>query len=303
MNLTPNTQLKLYGLDNYLLELIKLFEKNSLPNKIILSGDKGSGKATMAYHLINYVLSYGEEFSYDKKKFTINDKNKSFKLILNKSSPNFTLIDISENKRNIDINQIRTLITNLNKSSFNDKPRFVLIDNIEYLNVNAINALLKIIEEPNPNIYFILIHNNKKILSTLLSRCLNFKISLSHEDSINISNFITNKNIINEINYELINYYFTPGNFYDLIKISNDFEINLKSNNLKDFLKLLIDKNSYKKTIFVNNLLYSYIELYLTVNKLYNLYSYFVRKINECKKYNLDDESIYLEFKTKVLNG
>ncbi len=303
MNLTPNTQLKLYGLDNYLLELIKLFEKNSLPNKIILSGDKGSGKATMAYHLINHVLSYGEEFSYDKKKFTINDKNKSFKLILNKSSPNFTLIDISENKRNIDINQIRTLITNLNKSSFNDKPRFVLIDNIEYLNVNAINALLKIIEEPNPNIYFILIHNNKKILSTLLSRCLNFKISLSHEDSINISNFITNKNIINEINYELINYYFTPGNFYDLIKISNDFEINLKSNNLKDFLKLLIDKNSYKKTIFVNNLLYSYIELYLTVNKLYNLYSYFVRKINECKKYNLDDESIYLEFKTKVLNG
>tara|TARA_Y100001958_G_C21219745_1_gene545154 strand:+ start:221 stop:1132 length:912 start_codon:yes stop_codon:yes gene_type:complete len=303
MNLTPNTQLKLYGLDNYLLELIKLFEKNNLPNKIILSGDKGSGKATMAYHLINHVLSYGEEFSYDKKKFTINDKNKSFKLILNKSSPNFTLIDISENKRNIDINQIRTLITNLNKSSFNDKPRFVLIDNIEYLNVSAINALLKIIEEPNPNIYFILIHNNKKILSTLLSRCLNFKISLSHEDSINISNFITNKNIINEINYELINYYFTPGNFYDLIKISNDFEINLKSNNLKDFLKLLIDKNSYKKTIFVNNLLYSYIELYLTVNKLYNLYSYFVRKINECKKYNLDDESIYLEFKTKVLNG
>ena len=303
MNLTPNTQLKLYGLDCYLLELIKLFEKNNLPNKIILSGDKGSGKATMAYHLINYVLSYGEEFSYDKKKFTINDKNKSFKLILNKSSPNFTLIDISENKRNIDINQIRTLITNLNKSSFNDKPRFVLIDNIEYLNVSAINALLKIIEEPNPNIYFILIHNNKKILSTLLSRCLNFKISLSHEDSINISNFITNKNIINEINYELINYYFTPGNFYDLIKISNDFEINLKSNNLKDFLKLLIDKNSYKKTIFVNNLLYSYIELYLTVNKLYNLYSYFVRKINECKKYNLDDESIYLEFKTKVLNG
>ena len=67
MNLTPNTQLKLYGLDNYLLELIKLFEKNNLPNKIILSGDKGSGKATMAYHLINYVLSYGEEFSYDPR--------------------------------------------------------------------------------------------------------------------------------------------------------------------------------------------------------------------------------------------
>ena len=36
--------------------------------------------------------------------------------------------------------------------------------------------LLKILEEPPKNIYFILINNNKKILSTLKSRCINFKI-------------------------------------------------------------------------------------------------------------------------------
>ena len=81
-------------------------------------------------------------------------------------------------KKNIDINQIRDLIVKLNKSSFNNKPRFVLIDNIEYLNINSINALLKILEEPNDNIIFILINNNKKVLPTLLSRCINFKISL-----------------------------------------------------------------------------------------------------------------------------
>ncbi len=34
-------------------------------------------------------------------------------------------------KKNIDIAQIRNMITNLNKSSFNSKPRFILIDNIE----------------------------------------------------------------------------------------------------------------------------------------------------------------------------
>ena len=49
-------------------------------------------------------------------------------------------------KKSIDINQIRELINNLNKSSFNSKERFVLIDNIEYLNVNSINALLKLLK-------------------------------------------------------------------------------------------------------------------------------------------------------------
>ena len=43
--------------------------------------------------------------------------------------------------------------------------------------------LLKILEEPSPNTYFILINNNKKVLPTLLSRCINFKISLSNKEN------------------------------------------------------------------------------------------------------------------------
>ena len=52
-------------------------------------------------------------------------------------------------EKNIDIKQVRQLITNMTKTSLNTKPRFVLIDNIEFLNLNSINALLKILEEPS----------------------------------------------------------------------------------------------------------------------------------------------------------
>ena len=97
---------------------------------MLLSGEKGIGKSTLAYHIVNYVLSDDEDFSYDIKNFTINPENKSFKLIINKSNPNFISIDINDEKKSIDINQIRNLILALNKSSFNNKPRFVLIDNI-----------------------------------------------------------------------------------------------------------------------------------------------------------------------------
>ena len=79
-------------------------------------------------------------------------------------------------KMNIDINQIRQLLSKFNKSSFNSKPRFILIDNIELLNISSVNALLKFLEEPSANTYFILIHNHKDIPNTLRSRCLEFKI-------------------------------------------------------------------------------------------------------------------------------
>ena len=182
MDKNPYNQTRLLGLDKYISELINLFEKEILPNKILLSGLKGIGKSTLAYHLVNYSLSKDEEFSYDKINFKINENNQSFKTIQNKSNPNFILIDIYPDKKLIDINQIRNLILNLNKSSFNKKARFILIDNIELLNINSINALLKILEEPTNNVHFILINNNKKILSTLSSRCLNFKIFLSHNE-------------------------------------------------------------------------------------------------------------------------
>ena len=179
MSLRPSTQLNLYGLKKELIRFVELFKNSKLPSKILLSGEKGIGKCTLAYHLINFILSNNENFSYNLDSLTINPENTSYKLIQNNSNTNFHLIDIDNEKKNIDISQIRQLIDVLNKSSFNSKPRFILIDNIENLNINSVNALLKILEEPNENTYFILINSNKKIYSTILSRCLEFKIALS----------------------------------------------------------------------------------------------------------------------------
>ena len=305
MNLNPLNQTNLYGLENNLTELIKLYKKNKLPNKILLTGQKGIGKSTLAYHLINFILSENEDFSYDLESFVINENNKSFKLIKNSTSQNFFLVDINDDKKNIDINQIRTLINILNKSSFNLKPRFVLIDNIEFLNTNSINALLKIIEEPNNNIFFILINNNKKILSTLTSRCLNFRLSLSNDRTFKILKNIFNTDINNLINKDLLNYYFTPGKIYNLIKFSNNYNINLKDLDLKKFLFLLIDQSLYKKNLFVKNILYEFIEIFLikNVSNYSNIFDYFIHKIKNVKQFSLDDESLFIEFKYKLLNG
>ena len=302
----PDNQLNLYGIENKLLELINLFKKDKLPNKILLSGQKGIGKCTLAYHLINSILSSEESYSYDLQKFRINLENKSFKLIQNKTNPNFTLVDTATDKKGIDINQIRNLISNLNKSSFNSKPRFILIDNIENLNTNSVNALLKVLEEPNNNIFFILIHNNKRILPTLKSRCLNFKISLSFKETTNVCEKLFDSNISNLINDDLMNYYTTPGKIYDLLNFSKTINVDLKKIKLNDLLNVIIDESYYKKEKLYKSIFIDLIELFFTKkNELIfsDFSNYFINKIENTKKFNLDEETLFIEFKNKVLNG
>jgi len=312
MNLKPFENTQLYCMDNFFNQIIRLYNEKKMPTKILFSGRKGIGKSTLAYHIVNYILSNKEDFKYNLSKFKINKENRSFKLVQNNSHPNFYLIDLINDKKIIDVAQVREMITYTNKSSFNNNNRYILIDNIENLNNNSVNALLKIIEEPNKNIFFILINNSEKyILPTLKSRCLSFKINFTFNQSINASNKILNNNIFDLINYDLINYYYTPGEIINLINFSKDKNIDLRNNTLVSFLDLLITNGYYKKDKFVKNLLVNFVHLFFlkeyrlsrTKKSLLNFYHIFTNKIYNTEKFNLDEESLFLEFKSKLLNG
>ena len=308
---SPKTQTKLIGLDSYMNSLINVYEKKNLSNKILFYGLKGIGKSTMAYHFINYIFSKDEINPYDLNNFLIHPENRSYNLVKNYSHPNIFNIDLLDEKKSIEISQIREMINYANKSSFNEKPKFVLIDNVENLNVNSLNALLKIVEEPNENLFFLLIHDNKKKISdTLKSRCINFKINLSFETSIEISNKILEKNAIDFLNEDLLNYYITPGEIINLVNFSINNNVDLKKNSLKDLLLILINENYYNKDKFIKLYIFNIIQKYFLVllkeNKnrefILLLYNKFINMNYNCNKFNLNYENFFLEFKTKVLN-
>ena len=99
MNIKSSENRRLYGMKFFFNELINLYKENKMPNKILFSGKKGVGKSTLAYHIINYILSENEECKYDKKELIINKDNKSYKLLQNNTHPNFYLIDLIDEKK------------------------------------------------------------------------------------------------------------------------------------------------------------------------------------------------------------
>ena len=294
--LHPKNQLKLFGYKDYFKTFVDLYNKNKLPNSILLSGSKGLGKATFIYHFINYLLSINEENSYSINDYIINENNLSYKLLNSNSHPNFFLVDNLDNDKQIKIEQIKNLLKFINKTTLAKDLKLILIDNAENLNLNSSNALLKTLEEPNFNTFFFIIHNQNKILDTIKSRTVEFKISFSSENKKNIFKKISlpyGKNVSSDF-YDNISD--TPGNIIKiLLKLKKEF-----NNNSIDDILILIDIYEKDKNPELLNFISLYIEKFyndLCMNSGENFNSYYfnfnkiLKRINEMKKYNLSEKN------------
>ena len=115
--------------------------------------------------------------------------------------------------------------------------------------------------------------------------------------------------IMKFINEDLINYYLKPGQIYYLIQFFKTQKYNLKDYDLKSFLKLIIKDNLYKKDVIIKDIISQYFEFYfltkvkLAKSRTFEYYDYFLKRINDTKKFNLDEESLFMEFEYKILNG
>tara|TARA_Y100000741_G_scaffold294588_1_gene234979 strand:- start:271 stop:1206 length:936 start_codon:yes stop_codon:yes gene_type:complete len=311
MNLTSSNNINLFGYKQLLLNLIESYKSENLPKKIIFSGNSGIGKCTLAYHLANYIFSNDEKNKYNFEDNIISNDNYSYNLIKKNSHPNFFLVSSDDDKMNIQVSKIREMILFTNKSSFNGQCKIVLIDNIEHLNTSSVNSLLKIIEEPNNNVYFLLVHNSKEmILDTLKSRCIKYNLFLDYDERLKVINNILKNDFYDSLNNDFKNFYNSPG---DIIKLCNFFKNNEINEDISidELLKLIINKHLYKKDSYIKNNLSLFIELYFknkfnnlnSKEKIYHFYKYFLLKISDCNRFNLDLESILIEFKGRVLNG
>ena len=265
---------KVIGFDQEFDSILNKLLENKLSNSLLLTGNKGIGKNYFIFQLIE---------EYIKKKVISEQINHHLSLLKNNSHPNIMNVkkEIDEKtkklKNFIIIDQIRKINQfSLETSVIENIPKFILIDSADDMNINASNALLKILEEPKLNTYFFLIsHQPSSLLPTIKSRCL--KINLSNHNYDNFSRIIkiSNPDIDEETNkflYDISNG--SPGliNEYEFDEILNVFErlINLiinkdpfsDSNN--DTIKFLSTLDNEKLKVFISFMKF----ILITINKI-----------------------------------
>ena len=308
--MTPLTQTKLLSFKDNFKELVNLSLRNKLPNKLIFSGNKGIGKSTFAFHLINYLFSQDEEGSYNLENNEININNKSYKLVSNNTHPNLLLID-SKDKKFIEISKIREILNFSLKTSFSNKKKIVLINNVEKMNINASNSLLKILEEPSTNLFFFLIHNShKKLISTINSRCIKFNFFITESEKEGIINNVIDGNFYEVLSPDFKIRYLSPKFYIDLYDFISKEKIEVNDLDIYFLLNYMFNKRNYLKDDFIIENLQILIEIYyynkiLSRNNFENDYRSFkqtIKKINNMYKFNLDKESSLLEIKNIIVN-
>ena len=305
-----NYNIKLFSYNKLFNDFINLDLLNKLPSRILLSGQQGIGKCTFALHFVNYLFSKNETTKYNLSENIINHNSKSFNLINKLTHPNFNFIYKREDKKNIEVDQIRQMIDFLNKSSFNDDKKIILIDSVEDLNLNSANALLKSLEESNSNNIFILIHNiNRPILETVKSRCLSYKLNFNFSDLENIVSEYFNDNSYNNLNMDFKVTNLSPKFIINHINFINENNLNLNSCGIENLIQHIIEKKSYKKNYFITNSFQNYIEIYFakmySITKDYKYYDNFIKiasETNLINKFNLDLDSFFIKFENKYLN-
>ena len=287
-----------------------LYVNRKLPQTILFTGEKGIGKLNVAYHLINFILSKDEDNEYCITTNKINSNNKTYNLLLKNIHPNLFLISLKDKKKNIDIEQIKNMKNFLNITSFSNKPKIVLIDGSEYLNLSSSNSLLKSLEENLNNVFFILVHDiKKKLLTTIKSRCIQFKFFLNNKDREKRINEILN-NQFNDLSSDFKNKYISPLFFKSLLEYCNKNNLQINDINLDNLLSDILKKKDYKKNEFVLKNFFLLVQLFLykkirneqNNNKYFYLLKYFTQRFDDVTKFNLDFESYVLEFKNLIYN-
>ena len=302
---SPINSLKLFVLKEHFDNLVKLYRNKKLPKIILLTGEKGIGKFTLIFHFINYILSLDSKCPYDSKNLLINKNNDSYKKILLNVEQNFNYIG-SARPNPATIENIRDIKKKFYKSSLNNQPRFTILDDVELMNTNAANALLKLIEEPSVYDYFLLINNKKQnMIETLRSRSIEIKVFLGAEEKNKIFNFLQESF---KIENNFLNKYLeltTPGM---LIKFSDLFataKINEEESFDNMILKFLLQFKKTKNILcldLINFLLdikfskltkennANQLEILETKNKLTDL-------VNQYRKFNLNSNTVLNQFK------
>ena len=175
--------------------VIDQFNNRNYGHAYIFVGNEGLGKELFAEFFAKSLLCVESET------FKPCDLCKSCKLFSSKTHPDFYKIFKEREKKSISINQIKSLQGPVYATAFLGGNKVFLINLGELMSLEASDSLLKMLEEPPPNTYFIITSNFAKNISlTIRSRCREIVIPQPNEEQL--SEWISQSNLnVDEVSH------------------------------------------------------------------------------------------------------
>lgn len=245
------------GNDDVKKYLTNCIENKNFSHSYIFSGIKGVGKYTFAKDFAKCILEDPMMQDY---------------------------YELEHDGKSIKVAQIRELQNVINiKPTFSEKSVYI-IDDADLMTTEAQNSLLKTLEEPPEYAVIILIvHNERSVLSTVKSRCVNIKFNKLSDKDIkkyflkNDLNFEDkNINVFKVLDGSLNDIDFIRDDYDELLKLTV-FVTNLKKNKVINFFQdASVFYDNHDKIIrlleYLNMLLFenSYFQLIEIVEKTKN---------------------------------
>ena len=169
---------------------------------------------------------------------------------LSNNHPDITVVAPEDNKKNIAVDQVRSLRQEAFIKPHKSQKRVFIIDKADTMNPASQNALLKVLEEPPEAVMFLLIAENKAaFLDTVVSRCVAINLTvpdITAATELLMKNGKYNKDdIIEALNV-------SRNNIGRAKRILSGKEGTKAETAAEEFLKYLFDNDQYNMLLVAN---------------------------------------------------
>jgi DNA polymerase-3 subunit delta' len=161
--------------------LLEAYRSGRIPHAWLIGGERGIGKATLAYRLARLVLAHPDPVAptvQNAKSLAVAGDHPAARRIAGEVHSGLLVIRRVINEKTgklfteIRVEDVRRTVEFFGNTAGEGGWRVAIVDPIEELNAPGENALLKVLEEPPPRSLLLLVtHAPGRVLPTIRSRC------------------------------------------------------------------------------------------------------------------------------------